>query len=780
MGLPSHNHPMMNFCLPPAWKTHLLQIFLVLVATSAVQAAGCDPPPSGIVAWWPAEGNANDIVGTNNGTLMGGATANAPGYVGTAFTFDGTNGYVKIPSSPTLEPSNLTIEAWVKFRSLNSVANRQGQQYIVFKESTVPPAAPDTGVAYGLGKDRLPSINSNGDCFYFNITSPSGPLVEVDSVRTVATNVWYHLAAVRGSNYIQLYIDGQLDVQTQANFPQDYNGHWPVYFGDSGQSWDGKLNGELDEVSIYNRALSSNEIMAIYQAGSAGKCKGLLATSTSLTSSTHSATYGSSVTFTSTVTGSGTTPTGTVAFMDGATILGAGLLNGSGVATFSTNKLSVAGSPHSINAVYGGDSNFAGSTSSPVSLTITAATVTPNITVSDKTYDGTTNGTISSRSLSGVISGDDVNLGTSGSASFSDKNVGTGKTVTVTGLALTGTTARNYQLASTTATTTANIFAQALTVTATGNTKLYDGTTTAAALPAITTGSLQSTDTASFMETYDTKDVGTGKTLTPSGTVNDGNSGNNYSYTFVSSTNGTITASFLEVTAVANTKTYDGTTNASAIPGITSGSLQNTDTADFIETYDTKDVGTNKMLTPGGVVNDDNDGNNYQVTYVSTNTGIINPVTLTVTADDKIRWFGAANPMLTAHFSGFVPGDSTNVLSGNPDLSTIATPGSPPDNYPITVSMGTLSATNYTFTFVNGTLTVLALPQLSTIGASGNQFTFSFPTVSNQSYQLEYNTNLALGSWIPLGGPIIGGGFPVIVTNDMNDPQGFFRLNLQP
>lgn len=104
MGVFSHKHPVMNFCLPPGWKIHLLQIFLVLAAASAVRAASCDPPPSGIVGWWPAEGNANDIIGTNNGTLMGGATANAPGVVGSAFQFDGTNGYVQIPDSPVFIP----------------------------------------------------------------------------------------------------------------------------------------------------------------------------------------------------------------------------------------------------------------------------------------------------------------------------------------------------------------------------------------------------------------------------------------------------------------------------------------------------------------------------------------------------------------------------------------------------------------------------------------------------------------------------------------------------
>ena len=81
------------------------------------------------------------------------------------------------------------------------------------------------------------------------------------------------VAAVRGSNYVALYVNGQLQRQTNASFPQDY-GTLPLYFGTSGQGfWDHKFYGNLDEVSLYNRPLSSSEILAFYSAGSAGKCR---------------------------------------------------------------------------------------------------------------------------------------------------------------------------------------------------------------------------------------------------------------------------------------------------------------------------------------------------------------------------------------------------------------------------------------------------------------------------------------------------------------------------
>jgi hypothetical protein len=80
--------------------------------------------------------------------------------------------------------------------------------------------------------------------------------------------------------------------------------------------------------------------------------------------------------------------------------------------------------------------------------------------------------------------------------------------------------------------------------------------------------------------------------------------------------------------------------------------------------------------------------------------------TLTVTADNQARTYGTANPIFTVSYNGFVNGDGTNVLTGAPALSTSAGTNSPVGNYTITVSQGTLGATNYIFQFVNGTLAV--------------------------------------------------------------------------
>src|SRR5436190_22648887 len=85
-------------------------LLLFLLAAPTANHAACSPAGSGIVGWWPAEGSGADIAGTNNGSLQGGASASATGLVGTAFSFDGTNGYVQIPNSAVLRPTNFTIE----------------------------------------------------------------------------------------------------------------------------------------------------------------------------------------------------------------------------------------------------------------------------------------------------------------------------------------------------------------------------------------------------------------------------------------------------------------------------------------------------------------------------------------------------------------------------------------------------------------------------------------------------------------------------------------------
>ena len=266
------------------------------------------------------------------------------------------------------------------------------------------------------------------------------------------------------------------------------------------------------------------------------------------------------------------------------------------------------------------------------------------------------------------------------------------------------------------ATTTETVAARPITVTAAANAKLYDGTTAASALPTVAAGSLVAGDAGAFSETYNNKNVGVGKTLTPAGSVNDGNNGANYQVAFATTIVGGIYPQSITVTAAANSKAYDGTTAASAPPAITAGSLAAGDSAAWSESYDTPAVGTAKTLTPAGSINDGNGGGNYQVTFVNNAGGVItqtmdhfvvtaSPATVTagsafllgVTAED------AAGHVVSG-YQGTVHFTSSDPLEPHPAGSLSFTPGvgvaataaflETTGSWPVTVSDGTYSGTS--------------------------------------------------------------------------------------
>jgi MBG domain-containing protein/VCBS repeat protein/Big-like domain-containing protein/BACON domain-containing protein/all-beta uncharacterized protein len=87
----------------------------------------------------------------------------------------------------------------------------------------------------------------------------------------------------------------------------------------------------------------------------------------------------------------------------------------------------------------------------------------------------------------------------------------------------------------------------------------------------------------------------------------------------------------------------------------------------------------------------------------------VSKASLTITADNQVKLAGNPNPPLTFTPTGFVNGDTASVLSGTPSLTTTATQSSPGGSYPITITQNTLTAANYVFSFVNGTLNITPL-----------------------------------------------------------------------
>ena len=299
-------------------------------------------------------------------------------------------------------------------------------------------------------------------------------------------------------------------------------------------------------------------------------------------------------------------------------------------------------------------------TISKTGLTVTAAACT-------KTYDGTTSATGTPTITAGAIqTGDTAPAWTE---TYDTRNAGTGKTLTPAGVVSDGNSGANYAYTYGTV-TTGVINKTNLTVTAATCTKTYDGTTSATGAPTITTGHIQTGDTApAWTETYDTRNVGTGKTLTPAGVVSDGNSGANYAYTYGTVTTGVISQTNITATAAANSKTYDGTTSATGTPTITSGHIQTGDTAAFTETYDTANVGTGKTLTPAGTVTDGNGGANYNYSFVTAQNGTITIATTTNILTSSLNPSSlGSNVTFTATVTNTVPGGPTP--TGNVQFKT--------------------------------------------------------------------------------------------------------------
>src|ERR1035441_3684206 len=103
------------------------------------------------------------------------------------------------------------------FSSLDSDgsgASPPGQQYIVFKQTS----SGATSDGYQLGKART----ADGDVFSFVVSSVSNDVCSLFYTTLVTTSVWYHIAGVRGSDFTRLYVNGQLESETNVAFPQDY------------------------------------------------------------------------------------------------------------------------------------------------------------------------------------------------------------------------------------------------------------------------------------------------------------------------------------------------------------------------------------------------------------------------------------------------------------------------------------------------------------------------------------------------------------------------------
>jgi hypothetical protein len=359
------------------------------------------------------------------------------------------------------------------------------------------------------------------------------------------------------------------------------------------------------------------------------------------------------------------------------------------------------------------------------SFVTTAPKIPVTVSISDNTatYNGGVKNVTVTTTPAGVSHSIAYSLG--GNAVSNPVNAGTyDVTITITDNA--------YELNGA-GTGTLTINKAVLTATADDKTREYGATNPVAT---ITYTGFQNGETASILDTQpaaniassanSTAGAGTTHAITPSG-----GSDNNYSYAYV---NGTLTISKATLTATADDKTREyGSANPAAT--IIYAGFKNGETAAVLDTQPTisfaasangtANAGTTHAITLSGGTD-----NNYSYTYVN-GTLTISKAIVTATADDKTREYGSANPTATITYTGFKNGETAAVLDTQPTISFAASANgtaSAGTTHAITPSGG--SDNNYTYAYVNGTLTISKATLTATADDKTREYGSANPTAT--------------------------------------------------
>ncbi len=395
------------------------------------------------------------------------------------------------------------------------------------------------------------------------------------------------------------------------------------------------------------------------------------------------------------------------------------------LSTTATTASHVAGSPYSITATGAVDTDYTISyvggslTVNPATLTITASNQTkvygaalPSLTAS---YGGFVNGDTSA-SLATQPS-------LSTTATASSHVSGNPYSITASG-AVNGDYTIGYNAG------TLTVTAAPLTITASDQTKVYGS-----ALPTLTASyvGFVNGDTSSNLATQPNLSttataashvVGSPYNITASGAVD-----TDYSFTYVTG-HMTVTQAPLTITANDQTKVYGAAlpaltaTYTGFVNGDTSTSLTTQPTLASTATASSHVSGNPYSITASGAVDGD-----YSISYVP-GTLTVTTASLTITANNQTKVYGAALPTLTASYSGFVNGDSSASLATQPSLSTTATAASHLSGNPYGITASGAVDVDYTIGYSAGTLTVTAAPLTITASNQTMVYGAALPTLT--------------------------------------------------
>jgi len=180
----------------------------------------------------------------NHGTIYG--AARVGGKIGMALSFDGVDDYVDCGKDASLRPNRFTLMAWVKTTHSIVWGSVAGYHYTALWPSFA------LSVGAGAGDEGKATAQVYTDASYY----VAGPRVD--------DGLWHHLVAVYDGSYIKIYVNGDLKAQTSATGDITYDKTKP--FKINGLGGYHYLDAVIDEVRIYNRALSQDEIrMLMYR-----------------------------------------------------------------------------------------------------------------------------------------------------------------------------------------------------------------------------------------------------------------------------------------------------------------------------------------------------------------------------------------------------------------------------------------------------------------------------------------------------------------------------------
>lgn len=258
-------------------------ILLVGLVIPTSVFAQCVAPPSGLVHWWPADDNTFDIIGGEHGTLQNGAGFGT-GEVIRSFSLDGTNDFVLVPNDPTAAfnfTGSFSIDAWI-FLDAAPVACGGGFAPIVSKWNDIAVNQRNYFLAIESGAVVSGCPAPFRGSLRFDVSRDGLFLGGHSSIRLsdapIPTGAWTHVAGVfDGTTHaLDVYVNGVLHngpaaIDNSVSAPLVNNNPVLIGAGDLGSDSRDFFDGRIDEVELFNKALSGSEVLALFNAGGSGK-----------------------------------------------------------------------------------------------------------------------------------------------------------------------------------------------------------------------------------------------------------------------------------------------------------------------------------------------------------------------------------------------------------------------------------------------------------------------------------------------------------------------------